>query len=462
MGGVRRTVFAVALASTVVTVLVATVSTLHFAYRQPELHVGLEEAAALVAVLAAFLVSGRLVRRPGLSELLLTCALVLLALAGVAFAVLASARRGAHTEAVWIARIVSALGAVLFAAAAVAPSERLRRPRRAVALAAAGLALLVGLTAALVAVLGHRLPGGVEVSVVPPSAAWPDLHAPAAVLALHAAAAAAFAVAALGFARRSERRGDEFLAWLAVASVFATFSRVNYLLYPTRYTDWVYTGDLFRLLFYVVLLLATMREISSYWRSLAEAAVLEERRRIARDLHDGLAQELAYIGRNVAGLSAADGDRSERIERLQKAVERAQLESRQALEALSQPTGEPFETVLARAVEEVADRYGVEVELDLASGVRLSAARAESLVRIACEAVANAARHSGAERVALSLDRDGRHVRLRVSDGGRGFDPAAPTAGFGLVSMHDRARATGGRLRIDSAPGRGTTVEVAL
>jgi signal transduction histidine kinase len=104
----------------------------------------------------------------------------------------------------------------------------------------------------------------------------------------------------------------------------------------------------------------------------------------------------------------------------------------------------------------------VGLELDLVSGIRLSAARAEALVRIACEAVTNAARHSGASRVILNLERDGSRVRLRVSDGGRGFDTTVPRAGFGLISMRERARSVGGELRISSAPGRGSEVEAAL
>jgi signal transduction histidine kinase len=161
-------------------------------------------------------------------------------------------------------------------------------------------------------------------------------------------------------------------------------------------------------------------------------------------------------------LAPLAGERRERLLRLRRAVERAQLESRRALVALSAPAEEPLDVALARAVREVADRFEVDVDLDLASGVRLSPARAESLTRIACEAVANSARHSGAHRVALTLDRAGAAVRLRVRDSGCGFDTATQSSGFGLVSMCDRARAIDGRLRVDSAPGRGTTVEVAL
>ena len=70
-------------------------------------------------------------------------------------------------------------------------------------------------------------------------------------------------------------------------------------------------------------------------------------------------------------------------------------------------SGQPFEVALAEAVTEVAERYHVELDLDLTSDIQLSASRREALVRIACEAVTNAARHSGASRVNLGLEREG-------------------------------------------------------
>lgn len=453
-----RTFAAAVAASTLVTVLVATLPVLHFAYRAPALHVALETAASLIALLATFLVFGRLRRRARLNELVLAAAFVLLTLSSVLFALLAAFPRSSLQQGGdWGAGIGSMLALVLLAAAAVAPRRPFQPRRHLGALTTLGIAVLAAL-AGLSALLSST-PLSATVTVTPRSTAFPDFHAPAAVLPLHVIAAVAGAVAALGFMRRSARQGDPFFTWLALGATLAAFSRINYALYPTRYTDWVYVGDGFRLAFYLVLLLGGMSEISSYWRSMSELAVLEERRRIARDLHDGLAQEIAYLGRNLRAAGPLEGDR---LERLRRAADRAELESRRAVGVLSTPPGEPLEVVLARAVEEVADRFGADLDLDLASGVHVSPARTECLLRIACEAVGNAARHSGERRIALDLERVGAGVRLRIADGGRGFDPAGPTDGFGLVSMRERARSVGGLLRIDSAPGRGTTVEVAL
>jgi len=113
-------------------------------------------------------------------------------------------------------------------------------------------------------------------------------------------------------------------------------------------------------------------------------------------------------------------------------------------------------------VTEVAERYHVKLGLDLTSGIRLPAQRREAFVRIACEAVTNAARHSGADRVDLRLERSGSGVRLWVSDQGHGFDPADPGGGFGLTSMRERANSVGAELVVSSLPGQGSQVEVTL
>jgi len=460
MRGAGAAVLVTAVISGVATLGVALLPQLHFAYRQPPLHVALETTASLIALLAGFLVFGRLRRGSRLNELLLACALAALALLNLFFlTVPALAELVPDDLMVWAALIGSSLGAGLFALAAFAPRWRVRRRGLVLAGGAAGVATAV-LVAAVVSEFAERLPRAAAATLPPDLQAWPDLHAQPTVLALQLFMTLLYGLAAVGFLSRSRRLGDEFLGWLAIAAVLAAFSQFHYFLYPYLYSQWVHTGDVFRLSFYAVLLAGSMREIWSYWRALSEAAVFEERRRIARDLHDGLAQELAYLVRNLDALNGETGD--DTLTRLRRAVERAQLESQRAVKTLAAPGGQAVEAALADAAGEVAERFHVGLELDLVSGIRLSAARAEALVRIACEAVTNAARHSGASRVILNLERDGSRVRLRVSDGGRGFDTTVPRAGFGLISMRERARSVGGELRISSAPGRGSEVEAAL
>lgn len=195
--------------------------------------------------------------------------------------------------------------------------------------------------------------------------------------------------------------------------------------------------------------------------ALSRAAVLEERRRVARDLHDGVVQELAYLARNLDLLAEAASP--DTVERLRRAVERAQAESRRAIHGLTATAArQPAETTLAKEASEIAERFKVDLAFDSVADVRLSAPRTDALVRIAREALTNAAQHSGTGLVRLTLTRDGRRVRLRVSDAGRGFSPGAAPDGFGLIALRERARSVGGELRITSAPGRGSEVEVVL
>jgi signal transduction histidine kinase len=460
MRGWGAAVLVTAVISGIATLVVALLPQLHFASRQPPLHVALETTASLIALLAGFLVFGRLRREGRLNELVLACALAVLALLNLFFlTVPALAELVPDDLMVWVTFAGYLLGALLFALAAFVPRRRLRRPGLMLAGGAAGVATAV-LVAVVVSEFAGRLPQAAAATLPPDLPAEPDLHAQSAVLALQLFMTVLYGLAAVGFLRRSRRLGDEFLGWLAIAAVLAAFSHINYLAYPHPYSQWVHTGDAFRLCFYSVLLAGSMREIWSYWHALSHAAALEERQRIARDLHDGVAQELAYLARNLDALDGGTG--GETLERLRRAVERAQLEARRAVKTLAAPGGQAVEVALADAAGDVAERFRVGLELDLVPGVRLSAARAEALVRIACEAVTNAARHSGAGRVSLNLERDGSRVRLRVSDSGRGFDTTVPCSGFGLISMRERARSVGGELRISSAPGRGSEVEAAL
>jgi signal transduction histidine kinase len=420
-------------------------------YRRSALHLALETAASLVVLLAGFLVFGRLRRRALLNELTLVTALAVLALSDLVFGTLPLLVAPDPPGMVARASLIgSILGACLFALAAFVPRYRLLRSAPlATAAAVAGVTVLVLALEPVFAAQAPQRTGAAATTL-------PGSQAPAWQLAM----AVLYGLAVIGFLHRSEQLDDEFMGWLAIAAVLATASRVAYFLYPAYDSDLAYLGGAFCLLFYGVLLVGSMREIWLDWRALSDAAVLEERRRVARDLHDGLAQELAYLARNLNLLGGgADADT---VGRLRRAVERAQAESRQALRALTAPGGRAFEIVLAEAVSEIADRFQIELAFETVRNVHLSEMRAEAMVRIACEAVINAARHSGAGLVQLSLKRDGEHMRLRVSDAGCGFDPSADGKGFGLISMRERAEAVGGDLQILSILDRGSEVEVVL
>ena len=448
-----------ALLSAAATVVVAAPPAVDFAYRLPALHVALETSAFLIALLAAFLALGRFLRSFEASDLLLVSSLAALAGANLV-AVLAGATESSSRFDTWAPVAGRALGSALFAGAAFLPHHTVSRPRRAATWTLSALgATLVGV-AVTVALLGERLPVGVETDLAG-DPGLPDLDGHAVVLGVQLLTMALFGAAAIGFSDRFARTGDDFSRWLALGAVFACFARINYFLYPSLYSDWVYTGDVFRLLFYVALLVGSALEIRRYWENAAQAAVLEERRRIARELHDGAAQELAFILRRLRSLRPPDTN----LAPVLAAAERGLDDSRRAIAALSRPLDEPLDTALAQAVEHVAARSGIRLALELAEHVEVTPGVREGLIRIACEAVNNAANHSGADQVRVALF-DEKGVRLEIQDNGSGFDPDAvvqtSTSGFGLASMRERAAELGARLVIDAAPGRGTRIEVEL
>ena len=405
-----------ALLCAAVTAAVVFVPALRFAYRLPQLHVALETAAALIGLLAAYLVFGRFRRSGRLDDFVLCYSLSLLAFSNLFFAAIpAISESGSDRFGTWARLIGQLLGAVLFAAASVAPQRRLRLSRTQTIVAAISLPVVLAGVAIVVASLGSRLPTGVELILSPDDSARPRLEGNVSLLAAQLAGMGLYCFAAVGFARKARATGDELLKWLAVGALFGTFARLNYFLYPSLYTDYVYSGDFFRLAFYVAILAAAAREISSYWETLSHTAVLEERRRLARDLHDGLAQELAFIGRNLRRLDEDD----ESVARATAGAARALSESRRAIAALTKPLDEPLEVALAEAARETADREGTLLDLVLTPGIELDYPRRDALIRIACEATANAARHGGARIVRVELVDRRRRVRLRVSDDGQ-------------------------------------------
>jgi signal transduction histidine kinase len=453
-------VLAVALASALVTATVVAWPALHFAYRQHALHIGFETTAGQVACFAAYLIFGRFRRTRRFDDLLLSYAFALFALTNLLFAALPAVLFDATPKgfSTWTALAGRLTGAVAFAVAALAPARELQLSRRRKVLVFVTPVAVLAATAIVVLLFENRLPSGVEAEFTPASLTSYHFISHPVLLAVQLASIGLFGVAAFGFARRAGREADEVMWWLAAAGVLALFASLNYVLYPSLYTEYVYVGDGFRLLFYATVFVAAARELSSYWRALAHASVLEERRRIARDLHDGLAQELAFIGRNLQRLDETDVY----VARMRAATGRALAEARRAVAALSDDVDRPLEAVLEEAVREVAAREGTTVELELAAGLNVSPQQREALVRIACEAIANAARHGQAKLVRVELA-DGPQATLRVADRGCGFDPATqPRAGFGLISMRERARALGADFRLWSWPGQGTEVELSL
>jgi signal transduction histidine kinase len=191
----------------------------------------------------------------------------------------------------------------------------------------------------------------------------------------------------------------------------------------------------------------------------AHLAVRAERRRIARDLHDGMAQELAFIAMQARELAARGGAGEER---LVEAAERALRELRRAIHDLADDGDAALSDAVSRTAEELAGRSGASLVTNVDARAQARPEVRAALLRILREAVWNGIRHGGATAFEVDLcARDG--LRLRVADNGSGFyPPAARRAGLGLASMKERARALGGDVGIRSRPGWGCELEVRL
>jgi signal transduction histidine kinase len=409
----------------------------------------LDSVAATIGTLLAYLLLGRFWESGRVGDLLLSGFLLLLGCSNAAFAAVPHALD--HDGNSGAAAVTGVLAGATFLAATCVPDWRWApRQRYAVLVLVVGVGAALGLAAAVA--LTNDGPASVD-----SFGATPDLSLSVTQL----VAAGLFAVGALGSVRRSVE--DPLFAWLAAAGLLAVGSRLDFAFSDAVGDPWFTAGTYLRLAFYAVLLVASAVEIRGYWRGAASLAVLEERRRLARDLHDGLAQELAFTATQARGL-VEDTEHSRRAGLIAAAAERALDESRRAIAALTRPLDEPLEVSLAQCAEEVCDRFDARLLLDVQPGLHTSAETREALLRVVREAVANAARHSGAEEVRVRL-RGGEALELRVEDDGKGFDveEIGRMAGrFGMVSMRERVQALGGTFTVVSRLPGGTAIEVRL
>jgi signal transduction histidine kinase len=197
---------------------------------------------------------------------------------------------------------------------------------------------------------------------------------------------------------------------------------------------------------------------------LQRSAVERERLRLAADVHDGLAQDLALALREIALLESDPpaGLAGPSRARLRQAVETAHGLVRARLRELAQPAPGG----LGLAVEDTCRRFaerGLAVELSATGLPEVPPAVAAVALRVLSEALTNVEKHASATRVAVTLRADPHHLNLLVEDDGRGIAPAEPEPGhLGLMLMHERARAVGGTLEVAPRDGGGTRVAARL
>jgi signal transduction histidine kinase len=403
-------------------------------------------AAAIVAVLAGirFSVEGRRL------DLLLCGGFGAAAAATLGFAIApVLGGQPLHRTEAW-----AALGGRLFAATLIAAapfaSRRVRIPGRALAETFAGVAIV------LVLIWGIVRQGGAS---LPPLSDQAADERPFLLVATLATQTLLSLLAAVGFGLRFRRRGNDLDRWLCLGATLAVFAELDFVFTPLLSSRYVSQGDFVLLLSYGVLLVGVWRAIrfAEFGR-----AVAEERARVAREIHDGLAQYLFAVSTHASMLESGAA-RDSTLARLKEAAAAAQQEARFAVLALSSAGGSAsFDSALRRYVDFLtADRL-LEVDLEIQDGIRLAPDEQIEVFRIVQEGLANARKHARARRASVRIEERAGERVVSVIDDGAGFEEEAVSAGQGLRNMRARATSIGGGFRLLSAPGRGTALEVTL
>jgi signal transduction histidine kinase len=413
-------------------------------YHPPKATLAVDTTVAVVACIVAvlslvkFRVEGRLL------DLVLAAGLAVVGLGTLAFAVAPDVRTEAVTQRDAWATVAAEIGAAALIAASPFLARRSLRRRLALAAAVGGVATLL-LGAWLLGRLAPvplTLPGPGEARAAAPTLAFSVL----ALLSL---------TAAVGYGLRFRRFGRDLDRWLALALTLILFADLHYVLVAKS----LLYDDFLRLLAYGVLLVGVWRaySIAEFGR-----AVADERARVARDIHDGLAQYLFALSTHVSMLESG-APLEELLPRLKEASTAAQQEARFAVLALSSASGTaPFDAALRRYVEFLTVGGELEVELEIDPEVRLAPDEQIEVFRIVQEGLANVRRHAQARRAEVTIANRGARRIVVVRDDGTGFEGAGDAAGQGLRNMRLRAEAIEGGFSLRSQPGSGTAIEVVL
>jgi signal transduction histidine kinase len=380
------------------------------------------------------------------------------------------------------------LAAVLFALAAVAEIRKWRfepRPAWSIALGTAALAVFAF---PFFALFENRLPILYDVSGlgrllhpegptgVAPGTTPTIIAANLLLTVLLVAAARLHKIVAI-------RSGKQQATLLSLALIIGALSQLQFAIVPPSYFGLVSAGDLLRVAFYGYLVLvfdadtlSTMRDLKRS-RERLEAVretdlarvVVAERARLAREVHDGLAQDLWLAKLRIGRVVNAVNDRpafDQEVLSLEATIDDAIAETRLAIVAMNVRPDEPqdLETALGRYVRDLTQRMDIPVTFRADTGIPpLSPQASEEILRAVHEALTNVRRHAEASSAKVVLDADDRMVRVSIEDDGRGIPPGAAerSTGYGLTSMRQRVESIGGQLRLESH-GWGTRVIVQV
>jgi len=422
-------------------------------YDKPQLLLMLETTMAFAGVLVALLAALRFSVVGSRTDLLLAAGFLVGSLSTMAFAIVPVLDGGTLNRADGWAALVGGIAAQGLAAVAPFAGGRSRVRKRA--LRDTVLAATVVLIAAWLLLRAHG--GGLPALTSLPSS---DRAAPAGLASALAVQALLDLLAVVGWGRRLAKTGDDLAQWLALGFTLQLFAALHLVLTPPRGTTFVAAGDFLRLLSFALILVGAWRAIRS---TELGRAVAEERARVAREIHDGLAQYLFAVSTHAQMLESGTPV-DEVAAQLKQAAALAQQEARFAILALSSAGGTaPFDSALHRYVEFLTADGELEVDLDVDPNIRLAPDEQIEIFRIVQEGLGNVRRHANATRAAVVIGQRPPGERFVViEDDGAGFPSEVATAGHGLRNMRDRASSIEGGFSIRSSPGRGTALEVVL
>jgi signal transduction histidine kinase len=420
-------------------------------YDLPQLRLVLQTTMALAAGLMALLSGVRFSVEGRRLDLLLSCGFLVQAVSTLAFTV--GPTLGGHhltRPEAWAGVVGGLIGLAMVAAAPFARGKTKKRERSlGNAILSAGALLLV--TWLLLRGVGTSLPQ------LAPSRSE---HQPYELTASLALAALLNLLAVVGFGERFRRHGEDLDRWLALGATLTLFASLHLVFTPLPGSSYVSQGDFLRMVAYAVLLLGAWRAIrfAEFGR-----AVAEERARVAREIHDGLAQYLFAVSTH-ANLLEGGASLEETLPRLKAAALAAQQEARFAILALSSASGNaPFDAALRRYVEFLTADGELEVDVEIDRSIHLAPDEQIEIFRIVQEGLANVRKHAHATRAEVTIgERPFGERFVTITDDGEGFDGEESAAGQGLKNMRARAESIEGGFNLRSRRGAGTSLEVVL
>ncbi len=250
--------------------------------------------------------------------------------------------------------------------------------------------------------------------------------------------------------------------WLGAAAIALIFSLIYIILFLRQFNAREESQRL----------LAELQEahaqLAEYAQQVESLTLEAERQRMARELHDTLAQGVAGLVLQLEALEASleRGDPQKALLFAGQAKDRARTtlgEARQAIADLRVSVATPAEAI-EREVERFQTATGIPCALEMPDRLQVSERNGEHILRYVGEGLANVARHAQATQVSVTISQENGRIQLLVRDDGRGFDADGDIAGghYGLLGLRERARLAGGQMAVESKPGAGTTLRLTI